>query len=366
MQKHVKQELSQGVKYELLLNEFLSAENEISDLRQILHSAPDAILITNPSVEIIYVNPAWEKLTGYSFKEVQNKNPTFLQSAKTPREVYKQLWKNLKQLRSFSHDGYVEKRKDGSEFTAHSTTFPVLRFNAPIYYVQFLYDITEFCKENTQRRELLSFVAHELKTPITVMKLLLSNRIKSKKKFAAEDFDLMNRELDRLTSLINESLDISRIDSDRLHLNFSHFDLNQLIEEVFEQISLILEGHKITVETAPNLFVVADYNRIKQVLINFLTNAIKYSKAETIIELKVGKKAKQVVVSVKDEGIGINEDRLPYIFDKFFQVKKQSTEGLGLGLYICSEIIKKHHGKIWVKSQLGKGSEFFFSLPLKL
>lgn len=352
--------------YQLLLQEFLSAEHEISDLRQILHCAPEAIVITNLTAEIIYVNPAWEKLTGYTFDEVKDKNPRILQSGKTPREVYKKLWGNLKKNQSNTQEKMINKRKDGSEFVLHATTFPVLRMNIPIYYVQFLHDVTTKNKEEQQRKELLSMVSHELKTPITVLKLLISSRMKNIKKVKLEDLKIMNKELDRLTELINESLDISRIDSDRLNLDLRLVDLNQLVEEVFEQISFILDGHKIIVETVPNLFVIGDYNRIKQVLINFLTNSIKYSNTGTTVELNVSKHKKQVIVSVKDAGIGIPENKLPFVFDKNFQAKKQSTEGLGLGLYISAEIIKKHHGKIWVKSEEGKGSTFYFSLPLKV
>ncbi len=352
--------------YQLLLHELLSVEHELSDLRQILHCAPEAILITNLIAQIIYVNPAWEELTGYTLDEVKNKNPKFLQSGKTPKDMYRQLWQHLKNNQSFTHEKLINKKKDGTEFSAHTTTFPVMRLNSAVYYVQFLYDITEKKKDEQQRQELLSIVSHELKTPITVLKLLITNRLSSIKKLRISDLELMNKELDRLTDLINETLDISRIDSNRLHLDFTFFDLNQLIEEVFEQISFVLDGHKIVVETIPNLFVIADYNRIKQVLINFLTNALKYSKNGTVVQLKTFKHAKQIVVSVKDEGVGISEEMLPFVFDKSFQVIKQSTQGLGLGLYISAEIMRKHHGKIWVKSEEGKGSTFFFSLPLKL
>ncbi len=350
--------------HQLLLSELVSIEHELSDLRQILHSTPEAILVTNLKAEIIYVNPAWERLTGYTFDEVRGKNPKLLQSGKTPREFYKQLWQHLKNNRSFTQETMINKRKDGTEFNAKSTAFPVLQFYNPIYYVQFLHDVTEEKKEELQRKELLSMVSHELKTPVTVLKLLISSRLKNIKKLSVSDLELMKKELDRLTDLINESLDVSRLYSDRLNLDLRHFNLNQLVEEVFEQISFVLEGHKIVVETLPDLIVVADYNRIKQVLLNFLTNALKYSSIGTTVELKVNKIKRNVVVSVKDEGIGIPEKRLPFVFDKFFQVKSKNTEGLGLGLYISAEIINMHKGKIWVQSREGEGSTFYFSLPL--
>lgn len=353
-------------RYNLLLNELASIEHELNDLRQILHSAPEAILITNLVDEIIYVNPAWEEIMGYSFDEVKDKKPNFLISGKDSKEDYKKLWKYLKKNQPYTNEKLVNKRKDKSEFIAYTTTFPVVCFNKPIYYVQFLHDITEEKKTEQERQELLSLVAHELKTPITVLKLLLSNRIKSKKKFTISDLTLMNKELDRLTDLINESLDISRIDSDRFYLNVTYFDLNQLIEEVFEQVAFILDGHKITIVSVPNLYVAADYNRIKQVLINFLTNAIKYSLPGTTIGLNVRILKKNIIVSVKDEGFGIPKDKLPFVFNKFVQVKKQNTEGLGLGLYISADIMHKHKGKIWVESKEGKGSTFYFSLPLRV
>lgn len=350
-----------------LLNELISAEYELGNLKQILNASSDAILITTTDVKIIYVNPAWEKLTGYTLPEVVGKNPKFLKSGKTPHTVYKKMWSQLRDNQSFSNEELINKKKDGTEFTAHSTTFPVTRLNTTVYYVQFLYDISESKEQEKQKQLILAIVSHELKTPITILKLLISKYSNPKKRYQIkqEDWQNMDKELNRLTQLIDESLDISKIDSNKLNLTPAIFDLNSLIEQIMEQLSVTVGKHKIYFSTIPSLIVVADPKRIKQVLLNLLTNALKFSPSESKVEINASKNKSYAIVTVKDNGIGISKEEQILIFDKSYQVQNKSSDGLGLGLYISKEIIKKHHGKIWVTSEEDQGSTFSFTLPLK-
>lgn len=340
--------------------------SELKNLKQILDASSDSILITDPNTNILYTNPAWEKLTGYTSKEVEGKNPHFLQSGKTPKQIYKKVWQHLKKNQSFSHDNLINKRKDGTEFPAHSTYFPVLQDNKVLYYVQILYDISKQKKKEIQRQQLLSTVSHELKTPITVLKLLLSRFSTSKKRQCMKDqeWQTINQELDRLVMIINESLDISRIESNRLNIELIPSDLNQLIKETITHISIIAKDHTINYLPIKKTLVIIDPKRIKQVLINLLTNAIKFSPRNTKIKIKVSLKKHHALISIKDQGIGIPKPEQTLIFDQSYQIQKHSSEGLGLGLYISKEIIKKHHGKIWVQSKVGIGSTFLFTLPL--
>lgn len=351
----------------LLLDQLISAESEIMNLTQILDACSDAILITSPESKIIYVNPSWEKLMGYSSPEVLGKNPKFLQSGKTPAKYYKNLRLNLHHRQPFTSDELINKRKDGTLFPAHSTIYPVTRLDTILYYVQFLYDISPQVEHENQRQQLLSIVSHELKTPITVLKLLISRYIsaKNRRQVRVEDLQNIDKELDRLTQLIDESLDISKIESNKLNLNLTIFDLNNLIKETINQLSVIDQKHQIYFSSPDDLFVEADYKRIKQVLINLVTNAVKYSPDKDRVEINTKSNKKSIIVSVKDYGLGIPKEEQTLIFDKSYQIKKRSSDGLGLGLYICKEVIKKHHGKIWVKSQPGKGSIFFFSIPIR-
>ena len=168
-----------------------------------------------------------------------------------------------------------------------------------------------------------------------------------------------------LNRLVHSLLDVSRIDRGNLALEMEQFSMNELIQETIESlqptthIPIYFQAHK-------KASVNADKNRIRQVLINLLSNAIKYSPSEGSVEIRLYKEIDRCIVSVKDSGIGIEKKHLALVFKRFFRVYGHDTRrfaGMGMGLYISHEIIKGHKGKIWVESEKGKGSTFFFSLP---
>jgi signal transduction histidine kinase len=177
-----------------------------------------------------------------------------------------------------------------------------------------------------------------------------------------KDLSLLNQECDRLTDLINDMLDSSRIETGKLNMNFEVFDLTELTQSTVEKIRIVTKDHKLIFDSTPKYEVIGDKDRVEQVLINLLTNAIKYSAQKSEIAINITKQNSQVYVSVKDKGKGIPKKAHKAIFDKFYQLQRR--DGFGLGLYISKEIIKHHKGKIWVESIVGKGSTFYFSLPL--
>jgi PAS domain S-box-containing protein len=332
-----------------------------------LASSSDPIIITTPEAKIIYVNRAWEKLTGYTSEEVEGKNPNLLRSGKTPEKYYKNLWKAVSNGNSFTSEEIVDKRKDGSLYKIHSTIYPIRSNNKNIYYVQILHDISDRKHLEDLKSEFLSLVSHELKTPITVLKLLSQTHLARFKNEGAmtlteKDLSLLNQECDRLTDLINDMLDSSRIETGKLNMNFEVFDLTELTQSTVEKIRIVTKDHKLIFDSTPKYEVIGDKDRVEQVLINLLTNAIKYSAQKSEIAINITKQNSQVYVSVKDKGKGIPKKAHKAIFDKFYQLQRR--DGFGLGLYISKEIIKHHKGKIWVESIVGKGSTFYFSLPL--
>lgn len=347
----------------------LNAESDNKTLYLILDASSDPILITSPEVKIVYVNSAWEKLTGYTFAEVAGKNPRILQSGKTPKEIYQKMWQALKKQQSFTNYEVIDKRKDGTEFNVRSTIYPVVQNDKVIHYVQIMYDITKEKQLEELQKEFIAVVGHELKTPITVLKLLSQLHIAKAKKSGASlmsltDLELLGSELDRLSRLINDVLDSSRIETGRLHMKFEIQDISGLIKNVVEKMTIINANHKIVVRTIPNASVIGDRERLEQVLINLISNAYKYSPENSTVTISAQIIRKNVVVSITDEGIGIPKKDQPHIFDRFYQVRKKSRIGFGLGLYISNDIIRRHKGKIWVKSQTSKGSTFSFSLPI--
>ncbi len=332
---------------------------------ELVNASPDPVLITDSKTQIIYVNPAWQNLTGYSFKEGKGKNPRFLQSGKTPKRIYKMLWKKLVKGKSFYTDEVIDKKKDGREYQTFSTYFPIQRGNKNIFYVQIQHDVTKQKLEEQRRKEFLSQASHELKTPVTTLKLLsqvISRKLKGKKINLAE-VAVMERELNYLTNLINELLNLSQIEIGKVHLNLEKIDLAKLIREVTGRMKFLINRQKISIEIFRSLEVLADKYRLEQVLINLLTNASKYSPGKSVITVSLEKKGKYAYVSVADYGEGIPASKLPLLFDKYYQANLKKI-GFGLGLYISKGIILRHKGKIWAESKLGKGSTFYFSLPL--
>lgn len=342
-------------------------QNNYINLFKIFSYSPNAILVTDSEAKIVYANSAWEKLTGYTLDEVRGANPKILQSGKTPRSYYKKLWNSLTKGDPYISEDVIDKRKDGSLYQIHSTIYPIHEDKNIRYFVQVQQDITKRIHSENLKSEFFSILSHELKTPITVLKLLIQTRMRETPKnevikIKHEEMRFFEEELDRLTNLVNDMLDASRIEMNKIRLTFEVVNITKLIQAVLANLAIVSQNHKLTfVGTKKEYFVVADKHRIEQVLINFLTNAIKYSPEKETVAVDIMEQRNEIVISVKDNGIGIPKKDQKMIFDKFYQARKKS--GFGLGLYISKEIIKRHKGKIWVESEEGKGSTFYFSLP---
>lgn len=177
----------------------------------------------------------------------------------------------------------------------------------------------------------------------------------------------VQNQIEKLNLLIADLLDISNIESGRMRLNQNYFSMSDLVDRVLDVMqpsNPLIEFHH---EILYRELIYGDENRIEQVIINFLTNAIKYAPGQTQVIIKTYEKDGQVFFSVRDKGIGMSEENRRNVFEKFYRIEESSErfQGLGIGLYICKEIIYRHEGTIGVNSKLGEGSEFYFSIPLK-
>jgi two-component system OmpR family sensor kinase len=221
-----------------------------------------------------------------------------------------------------------------------------------------------------EKDEFISIASHELKTPLTSIKAfaqILERTFTQKGDTQSQAYlHRMNIQINRLSNLVMDLLDVTKIQAGKVSLRKEQFDINTLIDEVIADVSPATK-HIIKRKGHAQVIVTADPGRIDQVLTNFLSNAIKYSpgNAEIIVHLEIRKNT--VVVGVQDFGVGVPKEEVDKIFDRFYQVKKNRVRhdpSLGLGLYISSEIIARHHGKIWVESTENNGSTFYFSLPI--
>jgi signal transduction histidine kinase len=222
---------------------------------------------------------------------------------------------------------------------------------------------------NAKKDEFIGLASHELKTPVTSISGYLQIIEQAFKKENRDNtfVSKARSQLNKLTALVADLLDVSKIQTGKLPFSHTSFDLHNLLKEVTEVMQQNHSQYQISLHCEPDkIMMVADYQRIEQVVINLISNAIKYSpKADRVIVSASASKDK-VKVSVQDFGIGIEQDQQDRIFSRFYRVENLAAHmsGLGIGLYISQEIIKGHGGELKVESTIGKGSTFFFEIPL--
>ncbi len=221
-----------------------------------------------------------------------------------------------------------------------------------------------------KKDEFISIASHELKTPMTSIKgyiqLLERSLDKNDKETIRTRLRKVQNQVEKLNLLIADLLDISKIESGKLKFNKNYFSFDELLEHIVEIMQQ--SNQHIKIEKNSNIVgnVFGDEMRIEQVIINFITNAIKYGPDGKEIRITSELRGNEIYFSVRDFGIGMSEEHQQKIFEKFYRIEETSErfQGLGIGLYICQEIIDRHEGTIGVESTPGQGSEFYFKLPL--
>jgi signal transduction histidine kinase len=246
---------------------------------------------------------------------------------------------------------------------------PVKENNQVIKWVGTFTDIEDQKQAENKKIEFLSIASHELKTPLTSIKAYfqLLERSLTGQEASVKYLNRTQWQLNKLQSLIADLLDISKIESGKMKFNKKVFNLEPLLCSAIDIINQTNEGFNIVKNGEANVKIYGDDIRIEQVLINYLTNAIKYSPDSTEVHVNIKMiNDKKVEVRVKDFGIGIPKEKQTNIFQKFYRVEESSHrfQGLGMGLYICAEILRRHSGSFGVESTPGEGSEFYFTLPL--
>lgn len=230
-------------------------------------------------------------------------------------------------------------------------------------------DITEIKADEQRKNDFIGMVSHELKTPLTSLtayiQLLQSRAEKNADDFGLNVLEKANNQSKKMANMINSFLNVSRLESGKIHIDIQRFDLSLLLKEIDDDFSVVVNSHQFTIK-ADEIFLNADREKIGQVINNFITNAIKYSPIGSNIEVSCTTENGSAVVAVRDEGIGIMPEDQHQLFERYYRVmsQPQTVSGFGIGLYLCAEIIKRHHGKIWVESEMGSGSIFYFSLPI--
>jgi two-component system, OmpR family, phosphate regulon sensor histidine kinase PhoR len=231
-------------------------------------------------------------------------------------------------------------------------------------------DITEAHEAEKRKDEFIGMASHELKTPITTLKGLTQLlKMKMEKQGLAEPVQSLARmetQIDRLTRLVNELLDVSKIQAGRVDYAEERIALGSLLRDIVETQQLITTTHTMTLSVVPGVVVLGDRDRLGQVFLNLLGNAIKYSPLADQVAISMARAENTVTVSVRDYGVGIPGEHQARIFDRFYRVSqkgKNAVAGLGIGLYISREIVNRHGGTLTVESSQGNGSTFSVTLP---
>lgn len=241
----------------------------------------------------------------------------------------------------------------------------------PLKFSGTMMDITERKQDELRKNDFIGMVSHELKTPLTSLngysQILQSRAKKNQDEFSVNALKKIGTQVSKMTALINGFLNISRLESGKIHLEKKKFNLDELIAENIKESELLTETHQILFTPCPPVEVEADKDKISSVITNFISNAVKYSPAGKLIEIQCEVSPSEVRVGVKDHGMGIKKEDSERLFERFYRVRNGQTQlisGFGIGLYLSAEIVKSHSGKIWVDSIPGEGSTFFFTLPL--
>ncbi|MBB5440224.1 PAS domain S-box-containing protein [Pedobacter sp. AK017] len=360
-----------GNKHAELITALELAEAKNAMLVAIVDSSYDAIISKDLTGIVTSWNHSAEHIFGYSADEMIGQSIMKL----IPDDRKEEEPQILSQLRNGNRiENFETKRvtKSGSLIDVSLTISPVRDLNGKIIGVsKIARDITDKKQQEAQKKDFISLLSHELKTPLTTMhafiQLALVRSLKNEDKTLSDLLERAKAQTVKMTSMITDFLDLSRIEENRMFINVASFSLNELLDELITESQTVAPAFPIELNCPPLIDVCADRDKIGWVLTNLINNAIKYSKDNSPIKINCKIKGDSVEICVQDKGIGISKDNQKQLFKRFFRVNDtpgNKVNGFGIGLYLVAEIIKLHKSEISVKSELGKGSEFSFTLLL--
>lgn len=350
------------------------AEIDRDYAESIVETVREPLVVLDANLRILTANRSFYKIFHVSKKETINKLIYDLGNGQWNHPKLRYVLEDILPQKSFFQDFEIE-----HEFPVIGKRVVLLNGrkiiqkneNEPMILLT-IEDITEKKQIDRQKDDFISIASHELKTPVTSMKLyaqlLQKHPLLTNDKKASDMLSKMDIQMNRLTELVASFMNVYKLGSGKLRLNKTHFELSKLVTEVVANLQYTVTSHTIMQDGDIKAKVFADNARMNQVLVNLISNAIKYSPDAEKVKVSLSKTNEFVTVSIQDFGMGIPNDEQSRIYERFFRAKGKKEgkiPGLGLGLFISCEIIKQHGGKLWVKSTEEKGSTFFFTLPLK-
>jgi len=351
------------------------AADENLRLARAVNSASEGVVITDATQRdhpIIYTNPAFLRITGYQFDEVVGRNCRFLQGLDTDPQAIAQIRKAIAERNELKIT-LLNYRQDGQPFWNELKIAPVFSDEGNLlYFIGIQADITDRRAVERMKDEFISVVSHELRTPLTSIRgalgLLASGLLNTQPERGQRMLEIAVTNTDRLVRLVNDILDIERIESGKVTMTKETCDAANLMLQAADAMRAMVEKAGVTFSVSPVLaWLRVDPDKIIQTLTNLLSNAIKFSTEGSTVWLTAEHRGEQMLFQVKDQGRGIPADKLETIFGRFQQIDASDSRkkgGTGLGLAICRSIVQQHGGRIWAESTLGEGSTFCFTLPV--
>jgi two-component system phosphate regulon sensor histidine kinase PhoR len=334
-----------------------------SRLQTILSTMTDGVVMTDETGNVVRANPAAERFFGFKHEECLGCSLIQLVRDHEVDDLLKQCIATEKQ-----QSLQFESRQAKQFFRVVATPIIAQKLTGVLLLFQ---DLTEMHNLQLVRREFIANISHELKTPLASIKAIvetLQDGAIEDKEVARDFLSKIDNEVNSMIEMVNDLLELSRIEMGKAELKLEQVNLNALVRETILRLAPLAERKQILVTSEPALGlppVTADKYMVGEVVTNILQNAIKFTPPGGRVRVFSRLEGDNAAVSISDTGIGIGPEDMPHIFERFYKADKaRHSEGSGLGLSIARHIIQVHGGRIWVESELGKGSIFSFTLPL--
>jgi PAS domain S-box-containing protein len=354
------------------ITELKQVEEHSARLAAIVTSSDDAIISKTLDSVITTWNDGAQRLFGYTADEVIGET-IYKLIPDDRQEEEPMILTRLKRGERIEHFETQRQTKDGRLIDVSLTISPIKDNQGQIIGLsKIARDISEKKKDEIRKNDFIGMVSHELKTPLTslmaILQVLNGKFRKAEDPFVPEALQRANQQVKKMSVMINGFLNISRLESGKMLIDKQSFIIGDLIREIMDESNFTGLTHRIEIGDCDKVVVQADREKVGSVLSNFLSNAVKYSPKGSKIQVDCRQLNREVEISVTDEGLGIRPEDCEHIFERYYRVESGHTRhisGFGIGLYLSAEIIQRHEGRIWVESESGKGSTFYFTLPLQ-
>lgn len=369
--------LDLGRTNERLAQKIREALQEKEKTAAVLSSVADGVYVVDNRHQVALWNRSAEKITGFTEAEMVGRecHEAIKPVAEDEHKACTTLCESAGPVDPGSNGvGYevLTCRKDGDRIWLSVSAAPIRESGEVVGVVHVFRDVSESKEIERMKSDFVATVSHELRTPLTSILGFSKTLLRTDATFSEESRETflseIVREGERLARLIEDVLSVSRIEAGSLRLDLKAVDFSPVVNDVVRNVSKLTSIHNFVINVPEGMMpAMADADKLHQLLLNLIVNAVKYSPDGGDVVVSAGQEEDKIRVMVMDQGVGISEEHLPHIFERFYRAdirNRQGASGTGLGLYVSKKLVEQMEGKIWVESELGKGSRFYFELPV--